>query len=149
MADQEIMGLSTKSAVSDSDFAMLFNDQEAYKALVSDVADAILNKLTSKSFSGLQTSAKNVISALNELNSNRLYGSSSSISVNVKSRSGILIIGHPTIKERNAVYFFCCSVDVGNLVTIIEPSEIIQVALEATTLKITASGGTFNYRIYF
>lgn len=76
MADQEVMGLTTKSAVGDSDFMMLFNDQEAYKALVNDVAEAILSKLTSKSFSGLETTAKNVISALNELNSksNMIYG---------------------------------------------------------------------------
>lgn len=69
MADQEVMGLTTKSAVGDSDFMMVFNDQEAYKVLVSDVADAIMNKLTSKSFSGLETTTKNIIGALNELNS--------------------------------------------------------------------------------
>ena len=151
MADQNFMDLASKTAsgITGTDYMMLVNNSEAYKALVNDVAEAILGKLTSKSFSGLETTAKNLISAVNELNSNRLYGSSGSISVDVKSRSGILIIGHPTIKERNAMYFFCCSADAGNLVTIIEPRDMIQVALEVTTLKITASSGTFQYRIYF
>lgn len=92
MADQEVMGLTTKSAVGDSDFMMLFNDQEAYKALVNDVAEAILSKLTSKSFSGLETTAKNVISALNELNSK---------SQNIEERFYMITINtenHSTVK---------------------------------------------------
>ena len=47
------------------------------------------------------------------------------------------------------MYFFCCSAERGILTPIIEPNEMIQVILETTTLKITASEGTFNYRIYF
>lgn len=68
---QEFMDLPSKTAsqISGTDYMMLVNNSEAYKALVNDVAEAILSKLTSKSFSGLETTAKNVIGALNELNS--------------------------------------------------------------------------------
>lgn len=71
MADQNFMDLASKTAsgITGTDYMMLVNNSEAYKALVNDVAEAILGKLTSKSFSGLETKAKNVIGALNELNS--------------------------------------------------------------------------------
>lgn len=71
MADQNFMDLASKTAsgIAGTDYMMLVNNSEAYKALVNDVAEAILGKLTSKSFSGLETTAKNVIGALNELNS--------------------------------------------------------------------------------
>lgn len=71
MADQNFMDLASKTAsgIAGTDYMMLVNNSEAYKALVNDVAEAILSKLTSKSFSGLETTAKNVIGALNELNS--------------------------------------------------------------------------------
>lgn len=73
MADQNFMDLASKTAsgIGGTDYMMLVNNSEAYKALVNDVAEAILSKLTSKSFSGLETTAKNVIGALNELNSNK------------------------------------------------------------------------------
>lgn len=72
MADQNFMDLASKTAsgIAGTDYMMLVNNSEAYKALVNDVAEAILGKLTSKRFSGLETTAKNVIGALNELNSN-------------------------------------------------------------------------------
>lgn len=74
MADQNFMDLASKTAsgITGTDYMMLVNNSEAYKALVNDVAEAILGKLTSKSFSGLETTAKNVIGALNELNSKSL-----------------------------------------------------------------------------
>ena len=74
MADQNFMDLASKTAsgIAGTDYMMLVNDSEAYKALVNDVAEAILSKLTSKSFSGLETTAKNVIGALNELNSKKI-----------------------------------------------------------------------------
>ena len=75
MADQNFMDLASKTAsgIGGTDYMMLVNNSEAYKALVNDVAEAILSKLTSKSFSGLETTAKNVIGALNELNSKTYY----------------------------------------------------------------------------
>lgn len=75
MADQNFMDLASKTAsgITGTDYMMLVNNSEAYKALVNDVAEAILGKLTSKSFSGLETTAKNVIGALNELNSKITY----------------------------------------------------------------------------
>ena len=76
MADQNFMDLASKTAsgITGTDYMMLVNNSEAYKALVKDVAEAILGKLTSKSFSGLETTAKNVIGALNELNSKSKNG---------------------------------------------------------------------------
>ena len=76
MADQNFMDLASKTAsgIAGTDYMMLVNNSEAYKALVNDVAEAILGKLTSKRFSGLETTAKNVIGALNELNSKILIG---------------------------------------------------------------------------
>ena len=140
-----------KTKPADADLLLIHDNAGAAnkKTPFSGVWSWILDKLASAVISQLETTNKSIIPAINELNSNRLYGTSGSISVDVESRSGILIIGHPVIKDRNAMYFFCCSGDAGNLVTIIEPSDIVQVALEVTTLKITASGGTFNYRIYF
>lgn len=75
MADQNFMDLASKTAsgIAGTDYMMLVNNSEAYKALVNDVAEAILSKLTSKSFSGLKTTAKNVIGALNELNSKMVW----------------------------------------------------------------------------
>lgn len=75
MADQNFMDLASKTAsgITGTDYMMLVNNSEAYKALVNDVTEAILSKLTSKSFSGLETTAKNVIGALNELNSKSNY----------------------------------------------------------------------------
>lgn len=79
MADQNFMDLASKTAsgITGTDYMMLVNNSEAYKALVNDVAEAILGKLTSKSFSGLETTAKNVIGALNELNSNKISNTNS------------------------------------------------------------------------
>lgn len=91
MADQNFMDLASKTAsgITGTDYMMLVNNSEAYKALVNDVAEAILSKLTSKSFSGLETTAKNVIGALNELNSKTqsfyTEGSESTSAIPVKS----------------------------------------------------------------
>ena len=75
MADQNFMDLASKTAsgMGGTDYMMLVNNSEAYKALVNDVAEAILGKLTSKRFSGLETTEKNVIGALNELNSKSIF----------------------------------------------------------------------------
>lgn len=85
MADQNFMDLASKTAsgITGTDYMMLVNNSEAYKALVNDVAEAILGKLTSKSFSGLETTAKNVIGALNELNSKTFQNSSKTITSGV------------------------------------------------------------------
>ncbi|MFQ7287627.1 MAG: hypothetical protein ACLRPV_01220 [Lacrimispora saccharolytica] len=50
MADQNFMDLASKTAsgITGTDYMMLVNNSEAYKALVNDVAEAILGKLTSK-----------------------------------------------------------------------------------------------------
>lgn len=92
MADQNFMDLASKTAsgITGTDYMMLVNNSEAYKALVNDVAEAILGKLTSKSFSGLETTAKNVIGALNELNSNKINTEQKVItSINNITKSGV------------------------------------------------------------
>lgn len=103
MADQNFMDLASKTAsgITGTDYMMLVNNSEAYKALVNDVAEAILGKLTSKSFSGLETTAKNLISAVNELNSKTTQGNAkivgltniSSIKItNISSLYGSILI---------------------------------------------------------
>lgn len=103
MADQNFMDLASKTAsgIAGTDYMMLVNNSEAYKALVNDVAEAILSKLTSKSFSGLETTAKNVIGALNELNSNALHFSYGSTKIDKtihfglkSSRATIILVGN-------------------------------------------------------
>ena len=103
MADQNFMDLASKTAsgITGTDYMMLVNNSEAYKALVNDVAEAILGKLTSKSFSGLETTAKNVIGALNELNSKsqniaeRFY----MITINTEDHSTVKIKFNNTIRN--------------------------------------------------
>lgn len=97
MADQNFMDLASKTAsgIAGTDYMMLVNNSEAYKALVNDVAEAILSKLTSKNFSGLETTAKNVIGALNELNSksitNSIWGENTSKTYKMTNGSSYII----------------------------------------------------------
>lgn len=98
---QEFMGLPSKTAsqISGTDYMMMVNNSEAYKALVDDVAEAIMSKLTSKSFSGLETTAKNVIGALNELNSKTqsfyTEGSESTSAIPVKQANKYFCVAAP------------------------------------------------------
>lgn len=62
--------LPSKTSPSNADMFLLEDTEDTKKINYSALADAILNKLTSKTYSGLDTSAKNLVSALNELNSN-------------------------------------------------------------------------------
>lgn len=75
--------LPSKTSPSDADMFLLEDTEDTKKINYSALADAILNKLTSKTYSGLDTSAKNLVSALNELNSK-------SIKVAVLTTSGNL-----------------------------------------------------------
>lgn len=61
--------LPSKTSPSNADMFLLEDTEDTKKINYSALADAILNKLTSKTYSGLDTSAKNLVSALNELNS--------------------------------------------------------------------------------
>lgn len=107
MADQNFLDLASKTAsgIAGTDYMMLVNNSEAYKALVNDVAEAILSKLTSKSFSGLETTAKNVIGALNELNSNIKNKAESVNSYVDAGGQSILDIIRPT-ETPNGIYTY-------------------------------------------
>lgn len=135
MADQNFMDLASKTAsgIAGTDYMMLVNNSEAYKALVNDVAEAILGKLTSKSFSGLETTAKNVIGALNELNSKILIGVNTRYIKVVSNSSefnwgGILIVTQMSI----------------SLVSINGSSSPVVVWSSSSTNKITVKSGENN-----
>lgn len=65
-----ILDKATTSSITAGD-KVFVNQDDALKQIDYDqLATAILNKLSTQSFSSLGTSAKNVIDALNELNSN-------------------------------------------------------------------------------
>lgn len=68
MADQAINALPTKSAPSTGDKVLMIGTAEEYQMLVDDLATAVLNKLTSKTYN-LDQGSKTLIAALNELNS--------------------------------------------------------------------------------
>lgn len=65
--------LPSKTSPSNADMFLLEDTEDTKKINYSALADAILNKLTSKTYSGLDTSAKNLVSAINELNSKTYY----------------------------------------------------------------------------
>ena len=71
MADQAINALPTKTTPATGDKVLMIGTAEEYQMLVNDLATAILNKLTSKTFS-LDQGTKTLIAALNELNSNSM-----------------------------------------------------------------------------
>ena len=68
MADQAVNALPTKTTPATGDKVLMIGTAEEYQMLVNDLATAILNKLTSKTFS-LDQGTKTLIAALNELNS--------------------------------------------------------------------------------
>lgn len=72
MADQNITALPKKTPV-DGDYLLGIGTSEEYQMLLSDLADVILNKLTSKTFA-LDVGTSTLISALNTLNSNIASG---------------------------------------------------------------------------
>lgn len=69
MADQPINGLPKKTTVADTDSLLMIGASEEYQIDYGKLADALLNKLTSKTFT-LDQGIKTLIAALNELNSN-------------------------------------------------------------------------------
>lgn len=70
MADQKINELSTKTAPSTGDKMLMIGTAEEYQIDYDQLATAILNKLSTQSFSSLGTTAKTVLGGINELNSN-------------------------------------------------------------------------------
>lgn len=68
MADQAINTLPKKTTVADTDALLMIGTSEEYQIDYGELADAILNKITSKSFT-LDQGSKTLVAALNELNS--------------------------------------------------------------------------------
>lgn len=118
MADQNFMDLASKTAsgITGTDYMMLVNNSEAYKALVNDVAEAILGKLTSKSFSGLETTAKNVIGALNELNSKSIKSASDKRYIRITTQKSSYNYGTVLLVTNNCMMAFLISGSSGHTV---------------------------------
>ena len=71
MADQAINALPTKTAPTTGDKMLMIGAAEEYQIDYDQLATAILNKLTSKTFA-LDQGTKSLVAALNELNSKTL-----------------------------------------------------------------------------
>ena len=69
MADQKINELPTKTAPSTGDKMLMIGTAEEYQIDYDKLASAILNKLSTQSFSSLDTTSKTVLGAIDELNS--------------------------------------------------------------------------------
>lgn len=79
-----------------------------------------------------------------------LSGNGASISIDIASKCGILVVGHSTIDNRNGMYIFASSgTGNGTLRPVIASESTIQVSLEGSKLNIVASSGSFMYRVYF
>lgn len=79
MADQAINALSTKTAPETSDQLLLVGTGEPQLIDYDKLADAILNKITSKKYA-LDAGQMTLLAALNKLNSDRLRNSENIIS---------------------------------------------------------------------
>lgn len=79
MADQNITALPVSTTPETSDQLLLVGATEEKLIDYDKLADAILNKLTSKKFS-LDQGTMPLISALNQLNSNRFFATEQTIS---------------------------------------------------------------------
>lgn len=71
MEDQKINELPTKTAPSTGDKMLMIGAAEEYQIDYDQLATAILNKLSTQSFSSLDTTSKTVLGAIDELNSKR------------------------------------------------------------------------------
>lgn len=65
--------LPEKATPASGDMFLMEDSEDTKKINYDKLADAILNKLTSKTYSGLETTAKNFVTAINELNSKSTY----------------------------------------------------------------------------
>ena len=76
MADQKINALPTKTSPTTGDKMLMIGAAEEYQIDYDQLATAILNKLTSKTFT-LDQGTKTLVAALNELNSNKISNTNS------------------------------------------------------------------------
>lgn len=87
MADQKINALPTKATPTSGDKCLMSGAAEEYLIDYDQLATAILNKLTSKTYS-LDQGTKTLIAALNELNSkssNLTYGKNAITSIKAQA----------------------------------------------------------------
>lgn len=82
MADQKINALPTKTSPTTGDKMLMIGAAEEYQIDYDQLADAILNKLTSKTYS-LDQGTKSLLAALNELNSKTFQESNEIITSDV------------------------------------------------------------------
>lgn len=120
MADQPINGLPKKTTVADTDSLLMIGTSEEYQIDYGKLADALLNKLTSKTFT-LDQGIKTLIAALNELNSKSFI-----ISLKVEKIDDIVtetytkILNMLTINHTNGVMNFGIISTVGSTTYISE-----------------------------
>ena len=76
MADQKINALPTKTSPSTGDKMLMIGTAEEYQIDYDQLATAILNKLSTQSFSSLDTTSKTVLGAIDELNSKIIFSAS-------------------------------------------------------------------------
>ena len=104
MADQKINALPVKTAPTTGDKMLMIGAAEEYQIDYDQLATAILNKLTSKTYA-LDQGTKTLIAALNELNSNSPVTVTVNASNTIKIQS--LWDSTPTVaQERQTIFIF-------------------------------------------
>lgn len=137
MADQAINALSTKTAPETSDQLLLVGTGEPQLIDYDKLADAILNKITSKNYA-LDAGTMTLPAALNALNGNRLIGKSKVLSKNEVWNFSI---------SYNCILMFCPSNEI--LSTVILSSnryynigtgrlDAVSISVKNSTLKLTS-----------
>lgn len=89
MADQKINALPVKTSPTAGDKMLMIGAAEEYQIDYDQLATAILNKLTSKTFT-LDQGTKSLVAALNELNSNMFYDHGDEISLSGLTANGFI-----------------------------------------------------------
>lgn len=137
MADQAINALSTKTAPETSDQLLLVGTGEPQLIDYDKLADAILNKITSKNYA-LDAGTMTLPAALNALNGNRLIGKSKVLSKNEVWNFSI---------SYNCILMFCPSNEI--LSTVILSSnryynigtgrlDAVSISVKNSTVKLTS-----------
>lgn len=162
--------LTEKTIPASGDMFLMEDSEDTKKINYDKLADAILNKLTSKTYSGLETTAKNFVAAINELNSKRyvqilsnqaVTGANETMEIDVsKYKRGMLFVlfnAGGSTQQSNILYSFSKSNNnKTSLVEMINKNQqasgykIESVALNQDTLEITTGiyGGSMIV-IYF
>lgn len=131
MADQAINALPTKTAPTTGDKMLMIGAAEEYQIDYDQLATAILNKLTSKTFT-LDQGTKSLVAALNELNSKSntrillnktLTDANTTYEVNMsKYNRGMVFVlfnANKSIKQSSILYSFSRSASLTSLVELV------------------------------